>query len=268
MTPKQYREFYIGCTKLYGVIDSDDAFTILKKYYQGADKKHFLKDLSSRVDKFTRQYAIWKTGKRNLYLIVEEMLSDEDLDAIIPLQSDKEFYVPETYQKFLSHSSLGYWEQYNHRDIKELTKLLNKYNPDIAKQCIYIMFFDINSLSYYEKNDPLTMIIKRFIAWGYDFDFEDTRKALSLVQNIYNNTRIWVNRGYTPKELVEKRGPIDINKLQFTLGPNVKESLLNGEIDINEYIKGVLESDIPPLAKQSLLKELTAIKKEIEESKA
>ena len=268
MTPKQYREFYIGCVKLYGVIDSDNAFDVFKHYYPEAEKKSFIKDLSTRFDKFTHTYSVWKTKKRNLYLIVDEFLDSESIDAILGLQKDKDYYIPKTYDKFLNHSSYNYWEQYNNKEVKELKKILRNNGRGNTDLCVTTIFYDFQSLSYYDGNDPLTMTLKRLLFWGFEFDFETTQKVVGIIQTLYNNTRLWVNRGYMPSELLKKHGPINLNKTELSLGPNIKEMFYNGEIDIDDYIQGVLNNDLPQSMKESLLKELIAIKREIDDSKA
>ena len=80
---KQYREFYVACVNLYGAIDSDDAFIVLKKYFPDAKKEDFLKDIKTRVDKFTREYTMWTVEKtRNRFIIANEFYDSDALDSL------------------------------------------------------------------------------------------------------------------------------------------------------------------------------------------
>lgn len=261
---KQYREFYIGCIRLYGVIDTNNAFNVFKHYYPEALKKDFIKDIKSRLYKYTRDYFIWKTRKRDLYLIADEMFAEEDISNIFSLQQNKPFYIPETFDKFIRHSSLSYWKQINHDLIKPLSKLLSEFKPGKADAMIDMIFFHIRDASISSDSNSFTDIFHTLSLWGYSFDLEEMKKIGEILQNLNNNTRLACNKGYTPNELAGMNGPIDIDKVSLTLGPNIIRMLEDGELDIDEYINSIISSDLPPTSKRSILKELKDIEANID----
>ena len=108
-------------------------------------------------------------------------------------------------------------------------------------------------------------IIKRLTLWKFEFATEDDFSAVvGILQNLTNNTRLFANNGFTPNELLNLRGPINPNNVSMTIGPNMKKMFESGEIDIKEYLDGIINSDLPPLVKQSLIKELKDIKFDID----
>ena len=77
-----------------------------------------------------------------------------------------------------------------------------------------------------------------------------------------NSIRYYVNRGHTPKELIKNK-PLDLNELTMSIGPNMRKMFESGEIDIKEYVDGIINSDLPFSVKKSLLDELNEIMDEI-----
>lgn len=67
------------------------------------------------------------------------------------------------------------------------------------------------------------------------------------------------NRGYTPSELMKMSKPIDKDKLVMSIGPNMRKMFESGEMDPKEYLDGVINSDLPPMVKKSLIDELKEI---------
>ncbi len=74
-----------------------------------------------------------------------------------------------------------------------------------------------------------------------------------------NNMRYPSNRGYTPSELMKMSKPIDKDKLVMSIGPNMRKMFESGEMDPKEYLDGVINSDLPPMVKKSLIDELKEI---------
>ena len=63
---------------------------------------------------------------------------------------------------------------------------------------------------------------------------------------------------------MEAHGPIDPNKLTMSIGPNMRKMFESGELDIKEYVDGIINSDLPLSVKKSLFNELNEIMDEIE----
>lgn len=267
---KEYREFIMGCVKLYGVIDSNDAFTILKKYYPEATKKEFLIDLKERNQKLTKDYIIWSTSKRNLFLLTTDRIDDEEIDNLIDAQLDKPFYVPKTYEGFVKAASFETFKKENEKTVAKFIKILANAHKDKnikqAELSISIIYEDLRDLDRMKDFDPMQFAFRRLSLWGYEFTRESIESFLSALQELINNIRYPANRGYTPKELRRIEASIDPNKITMSIGPNMKKMFESGEMDIKEYADGIINSKLPPSVKKSLLDELNEIIKEVEET--
>ena len=265
---KQYREFIIGCINLYGIIDSNDAFKILKTYYPDATKKEFLEDLKERNHRFTKDYSIWTTSKRNTYLITFDRIDDEEIDYLLDLQNDKPFYIPQTYEQFLKAITYETFKNENKKLINDFIKFLaknhEKHNSKLADITLSVLYEDIRDMDKIKDINPVEICLKRFNLWGYKIDDDNIDEYVFYLQEMMNSIRYYANRGYTPKELVEAHGPIDPNKLTMSIGPNMRKMFESGELDIKEYVDGIINSDLPLSVKKSLFDELNEIMDEIE----
>ena len=201
ISPKQYREFYIGCIRLYGVIDSDSAFDIFKTYYPDSIKDEFLDDLRKRLSRSSREYTIWTTKKKNFYLIVDEGLDDRGIEKLFSLQDNKPFYIPSSLDSFLKSSFYEYWEEVNKDDIDKLIAILKKCNCPVSELIVTLIypFLQISSLS--EKYNPFDTLLDIFKRLNVSFDEESFTNLLPIIQSLSNNTKLPCNRGFTPLEL-------------------------------------------------------------------
>ena len=81
---------------------------------------------------------------------------------------------------------------------------------------------------------------------------------IKLFTDLSNNTRMPQNRGFTPLELSANRGGQKvINSISF--GPNITAALKSGEVDIEEYRKGILMSELSEKVKMDMLRQLSQI---------
>ena len=81
---------------------------------------------------------------------------------------------------------------------------------------------------------------------------------IKLFTDLSNNTRLPQNRGFTPLELSANRGDQKvINSISF--GPNITAALKSGEVDIEEYRKGILMSELSEKVKMDMLRQLSQI---------
>lgn len=261
--PKQYREFYLACIRLYGLIDSNNAFLIFKHYYSDAKKMDFIKDLKSRLLTFSQDYCIWKTGKRNTYLITSAIMDEEEIDNLIELQEDKPFYVPDSYEEFLNCTSYQNWKKDNEKEVNSLINVLKKCHKDKSLSeieiTVSVLYEDTRDASSVKDVDPITLALKRLLVWGYEMNQKQIEQIASHLIKLSNNMRYPSNRGYTPSELMKMSKPIDKDKLVLSIGPNMRKMFESGEMDPKEYLDGVINSDLPPMVKKSLTDELKEI---------
>ena len=261
--PKQYREFYLACIRLYGLIDSNNAFALFKHYYPDAKKMDFIKDLKSRLLTFSQDYCIWKTVKRNTYLITTAIMDEEEIDNLIELQDDKPFYVPDTYDEFLNCTSYQNYKKDNEKEVNSLINVLKKCHKDRSlseiKITVSVLYEDIRDASSVNDVDPITLALKRLLVWGYEMNQKQIEQIANHLIKLSNNMRYPSNRGYTPSELMKMSKPIDKDKLVMSIGPNMRKMFESGEMDPKEYLNGIINSDLPSMVKKSLIDELKEI---------
>ena len=260
---KQYREFYLACIRLYGLIDSNNAFLIFKHYYSDAKKMDFIKDLKSRLLTFSQDYCIRKTGKRNTYLITSAIMDEEEIDNLIESQEDKPFYVPDSYEEFLNCTSYQKWKKDNEKEVNSLINVLKKCHKDRSLSeieiTVSVLYEDIRDASSVNDVDPITLALKRLLVWGYEMNQKQIEQIANHLIKLSNNMRYPSNRGYTPSELMKMSKPIDKDKLVMSIGPNMRKMFESGEMDLKEYLNGIINSDLPPMVKKSLIDELKEI---------
>lgn len=81
---------------------------------------------------------------------------------------------------------------------------------------------------------------------------------IKLFTDLSKNTRLPQNRGFTPLELSANRGDQKvIDSISF--GPNITAALKSGEVDIEEYRKGILMSELSEKVKMDMLRQLSQI---------
>lgn len=212
LLPKYYHQFYLACINLYGVIDSNNAFVIFKKYYPSATKKDFLKDIRNRNGKFTKKYTIWTVSKRNVYLIADDSFNEKDIHDTLSFQLDKPFYEPNTIEELINESSYEYWNITNSGHIKEIASILSIYKEDNKHSIIETIYDWMRYLSRKQIINPLGEIINRLIRWGYIFNEKELFVVMKSLQKIWNNTKLPCNRGYSPIEL-RKLSEIETTKI-------------------------------------------------------
>lgn len=260
---KQYREFYLACIRLYGLINSNNAFLIFKHYYSDAKKMDFIKDLKSRLLTFSQDYCIWKTGKRNTYLITSAIVDEEEIDNLIELQDDKPFYVPDSYDEFLNCTYYQKWKKDNEKEVHSLINVLKNCHKDRSLSeieiTVSVLYEDIRDASSVNDVDPITLALKRLLVWGYEMNQKQIEQIANHLIKLSNNMRYPSNRGYTPSELMKMSKPIDKDKLVMSIGPNMRKMFESGEMDSKEYLNGIINSDLPPKVKKSLIDELKEI---------
>ncbi len=80
-------------------------------------------------------------------------------------------------------------------------------------------------------------------------------QLVKLIVDIMNNTRLPVNRGYTPNELGRMRPKGGIPEISF--GPGIQNAIMNGELDAEEMKKEIaVRADFPMELKGNLISEI------------
>ena len=259
MKPSEYRKIYIACARLYGFIFAKELFSLLKHYQIPLTKEEVYKDLDSRVGKWTRGYTIAKGGARQ-YVIADPYLSDEMCQKIGEAKNGKPYYYPASFEAFLKYANLMSYDDLDQEAFTNIRKFL-KANVEADEPNINVITHSLIENFKYESLNDIFSIFEEL-----DVQFK-TKKSLKrflvVVQKYVNNVRTPFNNGFTPMEMRKILGPIDMNKVQLTMGPNMRQNLLDGVSDPFEMLKELEKDQIPRVAKESLRKELLEIIEEI-----
>lgn len=86
------------------------------------------------------------------------------------------------------------------------------------------------------------------------------QEALDIMMNAANNTKMFVNNGFSPYELIKMIGGFkNIDDIVPIISPKLKERLINGEESIEEYLKMFESSNLPTKIESTLRKQLQEI---------
>ena len=203
--------------RLYYVYPIDILVKLLKKtnYYSENEKE--IMEYFNKIDPLYRG-AVYIDEEKVLFNF---LVDPEKIEQTLIEQDEKPFYIP------------------TKKEIEEF--YLKQYIDNIHYQNYFDEFENIEML---EELDKMELFIK--ISRGENandilveeldkIDIESEEEAqyyMSLLQELFNNTRMVSNRGYKPSEL-RKMYPLDINNLKIVPGSSkVKEMLDNINLDI------------------------------------
>ena len=251
MKASEYRKFYLTFVELYGCIHSKDALTIINKFF-AVTKKEFYKDLKSREFKMTKRYQVIPTADKH-YIICREEFDHDDLNYFFSKQADKPFYLVDDINAYwdIGKELLDLPLEYD-----DLCGFLIEHYTDISSEGLIALTFMI--YNYVRLEAGIEEIINFMNNTGIEFeDIDEANEFLQFLVPAMNKTKLFSNRGYSPFELAEMSGPIDLNNLEIQLGDNIRNHMLDEDENIEEYIKE-LENDnqIPEKLKQSMIKQL------------
>ena len=167
-------------------------------------------------------------------------------DYVRSHQADKDFYVPAK-DELLKYAQKEYYEENQYTDA--MAQLLEKKLRvnDWQKKLLEIV------LNLRLDNFDIQAFIDTI---GQEFpNFEITQKAIDIYTNLHNNTRLMVNRRYTPAELSHRYNPHSALPTSISFGPGIQKLIQSGEMNADELVKGFEGMDIPRDLKQSLISE-------------
>lgn len=231
--------YYRVFAALYGVVPSNDAFLIIKKFNPKFLKKDFIVDLKDRWAKQTRDYSVIKlTGVRNEFLITTPYATDNFIDQILKLGEGKPYFIPEgDEEEFFKYRIPKYRDSKFFELLEELKKDADKIFEDPTEQQLNSVYFDIYFLCdvrLFFKN------LEENINEGIYPNIKGEKSLELLLEHLnvlVNNKRLFETRGHTPIELA-KDDPV-LNDpfiiLKSMIEAALRKDLINGE-DLNNFI--------------------------------
>ncbi len=87
-------------------------------------------------------------------------------------------------------------------------------------------------------NIPFSMLIsnisKQFEEAGIEMSQKELEEFFSLLQDFNNNSRLYTNRGWTPKELSKNMNKDYKGSISLSLGPGIMKAISEGKINLDE----------------------------------
>lgn len=269
ITKKEYQDLFKAMANLYGIIDSDEIYILFNKYYEKVLKKDIEEKLKELYEKPKRDYvAIKIIGERNKYLLVNHYLNQDEFNEILDARENKPLYIPKTKEELLEFKKDSNMTKLEAELYNELQYFLVKRCKNEKKEFhtfMVVMYLLIRNRIDCQNENILELLNKK------DFHFKDAKdiqKFLDLWMKVVNNTKIYPNKGYSPEEMLKISGPVDVNNLSVTLGPNMKDALFDNKMDPRKLLLELENSDLPKVAKESLKRELLNIIEKQEKNKA
>jgi|GEM_PF-4910475 len=259
MKPSDFRKIYLASTRLYGCIWSKDIFELLSHYNIKFTKEEVYKDLEARVGKLTNGYYVAK-GKTKQYMVADSNLENPIFDKIVNAKQGKPHYYPASFDDFLKYANHMYYDENDVEAFSNISRFIEANVSVDENEVSSITHMLIEMFKY----ESFTEVFSIFELFNIEFTNEKSlKKFLDISQRYVNNLRTPYNNGFTPNEMRRIMGPIDINNVQLTIGPNMRKNMLEGTTDPFEMLNELDKQDIPIMAKESLKKELLDIIQEL-----
>ena len=253
MKASEFRKFYLTFKELYGVIDSDEAFKIIKKWYPDLKKNQLLKDLKDRSEKYTRDYMVRKVAKSRQYIIQNEFISDETIGYIFQNAAGKSYYVCDDLEEYWNFGKFGIPVGESSKSLHDLfiKKGYDEIKTEVALMLLYGWIRNAEDF-----NEPIQRLFDKLDPENEN----EARKIMDAYVKFQSGVRLYENAGHTPEEMRNMMPPVDINNVEMELGSNIRNILLDGEIDPEEMLEAIKNDDnIPETMKLSLIKQLDEI---------
>lgn len=195
--------------------------------------------------------------------IVHQSLVDIDFDIYYNMyeaQQKKPLYVPEKSQLLKYADDFYYEETAYTRKLRAFFMNCLKFDAEKAENMVSSCVFIILTGPHF-----MGMLTKELERMKIEMTQPQLDEFYGIISELNNNTRIPENRGYTPSELSKMiRGAV---KPKIVLGENMRNNLASGNLSKEEFIQGLMNSDLPDDMKMQMLGELSKVKTNPEKSK-
>lgn len=266
MKASDLRKLYLSVINLYGFVFSDELFEILDHYGISYKKEQILKDLLDRSTKMTRGYAVEEIDSSN-YIIYDFDYTGEELEKLYSFKKGKKRYYPKTYEYLLQYSNYYFKDEKDQNAFNNLFQFLRRHSKESESKLSTLI--DVMIISIKKSIDlKINQFFELLDLFDIEFPNQKTvEKFLNIIQNVANDVRIPSNNGFTPIEMQKMAGPIDMNNVALSIGPNMRRDFLSGKLDPYKFLSDLDNYNLPPAAKESFRKELLEIIEEIERNK-
>ena len=186
--------------ELYGVVSEDDYIDAYNKYYGYTDYFDIPREtlyLCERVDHIYQVYI-----ENELYFI-DSILVRKEYEPILDEIIQRQYEIskkPISLNELLKYTDYNYYEE--NESIKKFKKYLKTKN--ISKNNIENLLKDIVK-AYRLGNQFIGYSIQLLEEYGLNINDNTIQTYMPSLIDIFNNSRIWINNGWTPVELLKNK---------------------------------------------------------------
>jgi len=193
---KEIITFVSGLLVYYGTLSVSEIYDFYEKYYDNSKKDVNYLYLRKLVDEI--YLSTDRIERYSYYYLDPGVISPEEIIDEIEMRQNVDYYLPR--KKDILYAGSNEEEKLNSVQRKFKKMLINDFSipEDRAEDILWTMKLDI-------KNDFSTMSMLQDFASEYEFKNEkQTQEFVRQLNELHNNTRMWILKGHTPEELFEE----------------------------------------------------------------
>jgi len=193
---KEIITFVSGLLVYYGTLSVSEIYDFYEKYYDNSKKDVNYLYLRKLVDE--AYLSTDRIERYSYYYLDPGVISPEEIIDEIEMRQNVDYYLPR--KKDIFYAGSNEEEKLNSVQRKFKKMLINDFSipEDRAEDILWTMKLDI-------KNDFSTMSMLQDFASEYEFKNEkQTQEFVRQLNELHNNTRMWILKGHTPEELFEE----------------------------------------------------------------
>lgn len=260
-TQKEYVSIFNALVRLYGILNSDDIYEIIRIYHPEILKKHLYEALK-KFYTVENQRALFDVvvTTNNKYVIASKLFNRdfETYDELVKSKEGKPTYLPNTFTELLFHQDLDYWYLVNHEALEKILTIFWKKPLSTKKMYkIYNLIFVCTS-----NNFKLQQLVDNIHDLGGQVQKEsDVMEFANEYMSVVNNTRMPINNGFCPSEL-RRSAEGGFDHIPWELDPYVVDMYLVKEMNLYDYLEELKQSTfIPKEYHDDMIKEFEDILK-------
>lgn len=210
---KKWHQYVLAATHLYGAVTLEHLYSLYEKYEgQKIDENAFMEWLGKE------SYLMRTYTHLEEYLVSDCLyyFEQKGFKELKIATEGKPYYVPSRRDEFLCYSDENYFESNLHIE-KLKTHLRKTYalNDQTVQDAIFELYLG-QQISTSDESKTIQQTLGEWNLMGIaPRDLKEVNEIVSLVVNVMNSTRMWINRGYKPEELRQQdhMQPVSKNKV-------------------------------------------------------
>ncbi|MFW5737102.1 MAG: YecA family protein [Halanaerobium sp.] len=193
---EKHKSFARGLLVYYGALKAKQLIEFYDQYFEtGEDPDEFFQFLKLVEETYLSSYDL---ERHNHYYLDPGVINPEEIIDEIEMRPNVDYYLPR--KKEILYAGSNEQEKLNsvQREFKKM--LINGFPiaKNEAEDIFWEMMLDI-------KNDLSSIKILQDFANKYEFESEEqSQEFVRQLNELHNNTRMWILKGHTPNELFEE----------------------------------------------------------------